>query len=64
MVFNLLPFPPLDGSEIILLFFPPQQAGRVRHTIQQMGLFGLLIAWLVFPMIYGPIRMFFQQFWP
>jgi len=58
LIFNLLPLPPLDGSEAILLFFPESAAEEVRSKIRSLGLFGLLIALLVFNVIYGPIIRF------
>ena len=46
-VFNLIPLPPLDGAEAILLFFPTNSADQVRNTLQQVGFFGIFIAWII-----------------
>ena len=54
-IFNLIPFPPLDGSEVVLLFVPEDRAHLVREKIQSLGIFGLIIAWLAFPYIYAPV---------
>jgi Zn-dependent protease len=61
-IFNLIPFPPLDGSEIILLFFPENRANEVRHKIRSMGFFGILIAWVLFPYIFSPVASFVFSF--
>ena len=42
-VFNMLPIPPLDGSNLLFRFLSPQQAWRWRPVLQQYG-FLLLIA--------------------
>ncbi len=52
-LFNLLPLPPLDGAEAILLFFPESQASQVRAKLQSIGMFGLLLAWIVFGRVGG-----------
>ena len=55
-VFNLIPFPPLDGSAIPLLFL----RGELSQTYQRisrggLAFLGLLVAWQIFPRIYRPI---------
>ena len=55
-VFNLIPFPPLDGSAIPLLFL----RGELSQAYQRisrggLALLGLLVAWQIFPRIYRPI---------
>lgn len=50
-VFNLIPLPPLDGAEVLLLFVPERDAHKVREKLRQLGIFGLLIAFFVFPRI-------------
>jgi Zn-dependent protease len=55
--FNLLPFPPLDGSAVITIFLPDRLAETLR-ALQSNGAFsliGLLVAWKVFPMFIGPL---------
>ena len=51
-IFNLIPLPPLDGAEVILLFFPEERAEEIRHRLRTLGLFGLFLAWLVFSRIF------------
>ena len=38
-LFNLLPFPPLDGSKVFADLFP-----RSRHFMERIGFFGILLA--------------------
>jgi len=52
-LFNLIPLPPLDGAEAILLFFPVRMADDVRVRLHALGIFGLLLAWIVFSRIGG-----------
>jgi Zn-dependent protease len=55
-VFNLLPFPPLDGSGVILLFMSEEKARKVQAMMYQpmLALAGFLVAWHFFGEIYGP----------
>ena len=55
-VFNLIPFPPLDGSAIPLLFLRGEFS-QAYQRISRGGLafLGLLVAWQIFPRIYRPI---------
>ena len=46
-IFNLLPVPPLDGSNILYRFLSPRQAWQVRPVLQQYGFFILLAVILV-----------------
>jgi len=57
-VFNLLPLPPLDGSAILPAFMSERLAQRYREIIHQpmFSLLGFLVAWRVFPYIYGPVE--------
>lgn len=61
-VFNMFPLPPLDGSEIILLFVPRGKEDKVRQVIRQIGIIGLFVAWMVFPRVYPPVANFFFGF--
>ena len=55
-VFNLLPLPPLDGSELWYLFMKKEETRlRVRHQMAQYGMAGLMLAWYVFPRVFGPV---------
>lgn len=50
-LFNLLPFPPLDGSAIVKLFLPKSACQSYDNFLHTSGLpvVGLLIAWYFFP---------------
>lgn len=56
-VFNLLPVPPLDGSNIPFLFLSPQAAETYREVVLSPGfrLIGLIVAWQIFGPLFGPI---------
>lgn len=46
--FNLIPFPPLDGSKVILYFLPPAVRRRY-YELQQYSMFLLLLLLYVLP---------------
>lgn len=53
-IFNLIPWPPLDGSRILYAFAPePLQEAMAR--IERAGLNGLLISLVVFYLLFGTI---------
>jgi Zn-dependent protease len=56
-VFNLIPFPPLDGSAILPAFMSDDMARRYQGLLHQpmFSLIGLLAAWKIFPLISSPI---------
>lgn len=56
LVFNLLPLPPLDGSEVLMLFLDDRTADRFREFMAQpgAGLIGLIVAWNVIGFILSP----------
>ena len=56
-VFNLLPLPPLDGSEAITLFMKQTTLHRYRAFIQHpsFSMFGIFFAWMIFGRIFWPI---------
>ncbi len=56
-VFNLLPLPPLDGSEAITLFMKQTMLHRYRAFIQHpsLSMFGILIAWMIFGRVFTPV---------
>jgi Zn-dependent protease len=60
LVFNLIPFPPLDGANAIGLLFGDAGARRVQTLLRspQLALVGLLLAWMAMPRIFGPIHRF------
>lgn len=54
--FNLLPLPPLDGSNAVTLLMSDAMALRfLAWTRQGFGIFGLVIAWYVFGRIFARI---------
>ncbi|MCC8109682.1 MAG: site-2 protease family protein [Planctomycetes bacterium] len=55
LIFNLLPLPPLDGSEVWYLFVKREE-DRLRYRMMsaQYSLAGLMLAWWLFPKIYYP----------
>jgi Zn-dependent protease len=57
LVFNLLPVPPLDGSEILPLFLNESTSQRYRDLMAQptAQIFGLFIAWNLMDVILNPL---------
>ena len=57
-VFNLIPLPPLDGSEVLLLFLSDRDAERYTELVHNSGLrlIGLVIAWRVMDVVLGPVH--------
>jgi len=57
-VFNLLPVPPLDGSEIVTLFLDDTAAERYRTALAQPAaqMFGLVVAWNLIEFVLGPAQ--------
>jgi Zn-dependent protease len=57
LVFNLLPLPPLDGSEVVSLLLDDHTAQRYREFMAQpgIGLIGLIIAWNLMDYVLGPV---------
>jgi len=58
LVFNLIPFPPLDGASAVGLLFSNEGARRVQGLLRspQLSLMGLLLAWIAMPRIFWPIH--------
>lgn len=58
LVFNLLPLPPLDGSEILMLFLDNRTADRYREFMAQpaASMVGLVVAWNVIGVLLGPAQ--------
>lgn len=59
-IFNLLPFPPLDGFTAVGLFLPPKTANKYIRMGYRLGAYsflGLLVAWRLFGYVYRPILM-------
>ena len=60
-VFNMIPFPPLDGSRV-LYAFAPDPVRRVMQQIESMGLTAILIFMFLFFPLLGPIVININQF--
>lgn len=57
-VFNLLPFPPLDGSAAITLLMNRSTTAKYQQFIWGtpiLGFIGLFAAWRLFPLIFDPV---------
>lgn len=56
--FNLLPFPPLDGSGALPLLLSRRMSARYQEIMwstPMIGLLGILIAWRLFDHVFDPI---------
>ncbi len=58
LVFNLLPVPPLDGSEVLSLFLRESTAQRYRELMAQptAQIIGLIVAWNLIDVILKPVH--------
>ena len=57
-VFNLLPFPPLDGSGVIPLFLDAETTRRYQDVIwgnRALGWIGIIVAWQLFEYVFDPV---------
>jgi len=57
-VFNLLPFPPLDGSAVVPLFLDAERTRKYQDflwTRPAVGWIGILIAWQLFSYVFDPV---------
>jgi Zn-dependent protease len=56
-VFNLLPVPPLDGSNVPFLFLSERAAETYREVVLSPGfrMIGLMVAWRIFGPLFQPI---------
>ncbi len=57
LLFNLIPFPPLDGASVLVLVLPEDMGIRLRETLRGGGfaIGGLLLAWYLFAQAIGPV---------
>lgn len=60
-VFNLIPLPPLDGSNVILLFLSERDAERYMDAVHNSGfrIIGLIIAWHILDIVLHPVHSIF-----
>lgn len=60
LVFNLIPLPPLDGSNILSAFLSDQAAERYVQMMHQpsVRIIGLVIAWQLIGVVFHPIQTF------
>ena len=55
-VFNLMPFPPLDGVSVVAGIVPPVRALYQKlRAVPAIGLVGVIVAWRVSPYVVGPV---------
>lgn len=56
--FNLLPFPPLDGSGALTLLIPEESSGKYLSLIHhpQLQIFSFFLAWKIFNFVFNPIQ--------
>ncbi len=59
LFFNLLPFPPLDGSALPLLFMKHRDAQYLMERLHQPAVawIGIIVAWNLFDVLFGPIHL-------
>lgn len=60
-VFNLLPFPPLDGSAAITLLMNPKMTSRYQEFVWRtpaLSFVGIFIAWQLFGRVFHPVFIF------
>jgi len=57
LVFNLLPVPPLDGSEVLSLFLSEGAARQYRDLMAQPAaqMIGLIVAWRLMDFVLSPV---------
>jgi len=63
LCFNLLPLPPLDGGSVVTLLMPVRHALNFRDFMSQptYSLIGLIVAWNLFPRIFGFVFPLLKQ---
>jgi Zn-dependent protease len=62
-VFNAIPLPPMDGASVLAGFVAPLRGLRDRlrgSPLASLG--GLVVAWLVFPHLFGPVLLWVLGF--
>ena len=58
-VFNLVPLPPLDGSEVLSLFLSNRAAERYAQLLHQpsIRIIGLVVAWRLLDVVLNPVHL-------
>ncbi len=58
-LFNLIPFPPLDGSSLPLIFLSEEAAEKYWELLRSPGItmVGMIVAWKIFDVIYPPLHL-------
>ena len=58
-VFNFIPLPPLDGSEVVSLFLSGSAADRYAQLLHQPGIriIGLVVAWRLLDVVLSPVHL-------
>src|SRR5690606_30878941 len=59
-VFNMIPFPPLDGSRL-LYAFAPEPVQRIMYVIESFGLMAIFALIFVFWQFIGPVILDLNQ---
>lgn len=55
-VFNLMPFPPLDGISVVAGLLPPVRAlYHKMRAVPAFAIVGVILAWRVSPLVVGPV---------
>ncbi len=59
LVFNLIPFPPLDGSGALALLMSDDNARRMRNLTSrpQFSMLGIVAAWFLIGSVFHPIHL-------
>ena len=56
-IFNLIPVPPLDGSQVLFRLLDPVTAWRLRPLLAQYGLLVVLLVVLLFGQVIGSVML-------
>lgn len=59
-VFNMIPFPPLDGSRL-LYAFAPEPVQKVMYAIERMGFMAIVLFFIVLVPLIGPVITFMNN---
>jgi Zn-dependent protease len=57
-VFNLIPFPPLDGSGVLPVVLPERTMAAYRSILSSrpgLAWIGIILAWMIFDRVFPPI---------